>query len=140
MSLHDQLREAIEERKRIAEASTPGPWEAQTPHVYMNGRSQARVAPPGKPQIFSGVVDGLTHQHIALNDPTRIIRACERDLKVLRRHLPAQFTGHTAEKFGSGLWCSNCRGLRHLPGRRVDEDEWPCDDVRDLADEYGIKP
>lgn len=42
--------DAIRERERRA---TPGPWDWQTVHPYMDGSVQGRIAPRGKPAIVA---------------------------------------------------------------------------------------
>jgi hypothetical protein len=68
----------------------------------------------------------LDAKHIALNDPATVIRHCERDLRVLERHVPVHIGGPAACKHA---W--------------VDSDGWiedyPCDDLRDLATAYGME-
>lgn len=71
---------------------------------------------------------------IAANSPAFVIRQCERDLKVLERHAPS-----SAERFDPDdpVRCSGCT---HQPAAQPQPcwNDWPCDEVRDLADAYQI--
>jgi len=60
----------------------------------------------------------LVAAHIAANDPATVIRMCERDLKVLKRH-----------QYDDGGYCSGCG---------TDVDPLPCPEVRDLAEAYEV--
>lgn len=62
--------------------------------------------------------------------PAHLLRRCAADRKILARHTKTA-----------------CRGLHgdtpHRPecfDCRRDGDEWPCADLRDLADGYGVTP
>ena len=46
----------IEAIKARADAATPGPWEWQVVHPFMNGDVQVRIAPLGKPKVCDGVM------------------------------------------------------------------------------------
>jgi hypothetical protein len=96
-------------------------------------KALAEAALSSWPSIV-GVVEGdppfvapdLVVEHIGANDPAFVIRACERDLKVLQRHAPPE------QDDGPIRWTScrapNCRS--NAP--------WPCDEIRELAPVYGI--
>lgn len=62
--------------------------------------------------------------HILANAPDAVIRHCERDLKILARH-------NLCEDYepGDEMYCDGCRGY---------DPPWPCEQIRDLAEAYGI--
>lgn len=61
-------------------------------------------------------------QFIEAEDPTFVLRQCARDLRVLERHV---------EAWGACVGC----GFDSQEERR---EEWPCPEIRDLADVYAI--
>lgn len=64
--------------------------------------------------------------HIVLNDPAAVLRRCAADRRVLERHrTPAAVPIEDPGPYT----CVACAGLA----------VWPCDDIRDLADRYGIE-
>lgn len=70
-------------------------------------------------------------RHIATNDPAFVIRACERDLRVLRRHSPEPNPSSFEDK-------PRCAGCTHYP---LDSpwpcfNDWPCDEITDMAGVY----
>lgn len=144
--LYSRLLAAVQARKALAEAATPGPW--WTRYGGEQGYIYASQA-----QRLVAVVDGEhadnapapNSRHIAANDPAFVIRACERDLKVLQRHrptspvlldmafIPAEIAKHLAE-----VMEPMCAGHGHHvivdPGAT-----WPCREIRDMAPVYGIE-
>jgi len=146
-TLHDRIRAAVEERKRVAEAATPGPWYwdqegewgDRGPRLSSSGKQERYESPLGSgqwheydPSVVSGFgydawglnVDDADAAHIALNDPARIIRDCERDLRVLERHKPSP----DPEDDGVCEWCMDYHDQYPT---------YPCDEIRELRDEYG---
>lgn len=125
MSLYERLLAAVAERRRLAQEATPGPWTVNEGDDYHcvehlgDGHSVAEVQPcddhPGR------VAPDATF--IAANDPARILRACDRDAKVLQRHAPKK-------PLGNWIGCIFCDDER--------AEAWPCDDARDLAEEYDV--
>jgi hypothetical protein len=69
---------------------------------------------------------GALSQFWQTNDPTRIVKDCERDLAVIERH------AELPDSWGSCAWCiaADPRGPA-LVG-------YPCPDLRDLAVAYGL--
>lgn len=57
--------------------------------------------------------------HIAHHDPAAVLRRCQADKRVLKRHTPFLLTRERLE-------CAHCAEAS------------PCADLRDLADQYGI--
>ena len=132
--LHDRIRAAIEarrERARAAATDSAAEWyryeryvEAKHPH----------------PQIFDAdeepvlwlAMDGTqaVMDHIAAEDPAAVLRHVARDLKVLERHKQV-----VAEGWGKdALVCEST--WMASDGWPID---WPCDDIRDLAEAYGVE-
>lgn len=103
--LHDQLEAAIKERLAVAQAAL-AVWPE--PDFYAS-----------RPQWFA---------HINANGPDRVIRDCERDLKVLMRHGPARRLGGTHEICAHD-WADSDGWLSM----------WPCAEIADLAEAYGIE-
>lgn len=78
-----------------------------------------------------GVAEG---RHIVRNDPARVLRRVARDRKLLARHKPDSYVGIRC--------CSNCRQDHTILGDHDNNAQlvwWPCDDVRDLAEDYEIE-
>jgi hypothetical protein len=122
-TLHERLQEAVNERLRIAEAATPGPWES-------HGSSYYRIAPIGKPQVLAAFMRSTDAEHIAANDPARIIRECQRDLRVLERHAPILTKPMPSLV---PLMCSyDWSDGDGWPTK------WPCEEIKDLAEAYQI--
>ena len=105
--LHTRLHSAIEERLALAE-----------------------LAGRGWPSII-GIVEGdppfvapdQISEHIALNDPDFVIRACRADLDRLERHTPQQY-----------------EGLRFCPGcPSEDRFHQPCPEVRSMAEVWEVE-
>jgi hypothetical protein len=81
----------LEAIKARADAATPGPWDVQTPHVHMDGTTQVRVAPIGKPKIFVDTMSQLDAEFIAharADVPALLARIAE--LEAERRRSPAE--------------------------------------------------
>lgn len=77
-------------------------------------------------QIYVKTSDPDLVGHIVHNDPKRVLRRVVRDRKLLARHVSMQTSG--------GDCCQDCSWLS-LGIYEI----WPCPDVRDLAEEYGIE-
>lgn len=58
---------------------------------------------------------------VSVADPATVVRHCERDLAVLRRHA------------ATGRVCDRCSNDWHTA-------RWPCPEILDLAAAYGIDP
>jgi uncharacterized protein DUF6221 len=105
-TLHERLQEAVNERLRIAEEATPE-WDA--------------------PVTLAIVTSGLPFEvisHAGANVPARIIRDCQRDLRVLERHAPTSLDEVTVTP--RPAWCLPCC------------EHHPCPEIRDLAEAYQI--
>lgn len=149
-TLHSRLRAAIEEKLAIARAAAvlkPGVWIALTTHdgLEFTGHSHVRAeeTTPEKSTsrpVAYNIADQLTltrtafnakpeptpakvASHIAAHGPAWAIRQHEAALRVLNRH-QAIFMNPPAA-------CQECSAQ----GGDID---WPCVDVRDLADAYGV--
>jgi hypothetical protein len=112
-NLHERLQEAVNERLRIAEAATPGPW------VYDSGLGMVVLIhnKDSLSVVASASVEDAAY--IAANGPDRTIRECQRDLRVLERHV---HRGH----YASIQQCAVCK----VP--------LPCPELLDLAEVYEI--
>lgn len=128
--LHEQLREAIRERQQRALAATPGPWTmrdgwgpAESDGLMRARRiaddQHATVIEPGDDVDLIGRREDF--EYIALESPVAVLRHCERDLKVLQRH----GVSYLCDDCGDPM-CAECG-------------HGPCDEIRDLADAYGIE-
>jgi hypothetical protein len=69
-------------------------------------------SPPGPTAILDGRAAAA---HIALHDPSSVLRRCAADRRVFERHGKPD------------TWCAFC------------DNPWPCEDFRDLADRYGLE-
>ncbi len=122
-----RVRAAITETMRIAWEATPGPWVVH----WQYGEVGVDIEPADRigryvvcPDPAAGLVEADA-RHIALHNPKDIIRRCEADLRTLARHAP---DGPVVidERGDPVVWCLYC-------GRT-----WPCPDVLDRADVYGV--
>jgi len=135
--LHESIKAAVEQRLAVAQAATPGPWRLiwRNQDLALLGRDHANadvmssvaewaygIRPWVQADIDDCDIDDATF--IAANDPDRIIRDCQRDLKVLARHAPMSPVGRY-------VGCADCYDDS---GSR----SWPCDEIRDLAEAYDI--
>lgn len=71
-------------------------------------------------RMTAGALGPDAAEHIAAHDPAAVLRHCERDLKVLGRHY--RMPQHPTR------WCRWCLDA-----------PWPCVEIRDLAEAYGIE-
>lgn len=116
--LDTKLREAINGAAELANACThksfvsPGPWYADHRAVFDRAGNR-RIADTGG-AIFA--------MHIAENGPPEILRRVAADRRVLDRHV--QMSGG---------------GCRYCCTSPLDDTWWPCPDLVDLADRYGIE-
>lgn len=129
MTLHERLEAAIRERLAVAQAAGGQAWKTSMVSLYMNGNEDGAIRPvSGGPFVIQGRFVGGIATHVVANDPARIIRDCERDLKVLARHQPA---------YEGSRECGHCE----LGGSDDIGDAnrpWPCPEITDLADAYAI--
>jgi len=86
VTLHERIEAAVRERMAVAQAASPGPWRLDPDFDDVFAVDDERCA---EAYALTGRQQRATAAHIAANDPARILRDCERDLKVLERHAPA---------------------------------------------------
>jgi hypothetical protein len=126
--LHERLKAAVDARLEMARAVTVGHSWAAEPVVLDNPQFGHGIVARSDDGGVQHIADSFSPQeaaHIAANDPTTVIRHCERDLAVLERHRPV------------GYGCLTCRtgnGATRPPNERC------CDEVIDMAAAYGVKP
>jgi len=112
-NIHTQLVAKVNEQLELAKAA------------------HQRDLKPGWWNNGSGVV-GLRREvnaFLATNDPATVIRHCERDLRVLSRHVD---TG--GEPYSDPGYCRGC----HADFQEEWAETWPCDEIRDLAYAHGV--
>lgn len=146
--MFEALKAAVEERMRLARAAKNNTGRWSWGHGFGDMCNDA-TCPFGElldeaeeDEDFAGTVLMQVHgydikepwegaAHIAANDPAFVIRACERDLKVLERHRRETFGDsdlpELLEVERDEPWCRVCRGSG-----------WPCAEIRDLAEVYRI--
>jgi len=135
MTLHEQIEAAIKDRLAVAQAAQPGPWMTgeTAPHLVDAVVYGQSTSWPGHITQACNVeyADGgmANARAIAANGPDRIIRDCQRDLKVLARHGPARRLGGVHEICAHD-WADSDGWLSM----------WPCAEIADLAESYGITP
>jgi hypothetical protein len=117
--LRERIQAAINERRALAEAATPGPWGNYgdgTHEVY-----PVRDYDNDGEWITPDVTRSADASHIAHNDPARILRDCTYAEKVLARHVEDHWGSDrlVSETTHCG-WCELAT--------------WPCPDVLDLAE------
>lgn len=124
-----RLTAAIDVTERVARlvASRNGhrPWSLA---------ASATIDPGGEDGIgdLFGVGDSRIAQHVVRHDPDNVLRGCAADRKILARH---------QEKTG----CRNLHGdgEPHRPDcfdcTYCDGQYWPCPDLLDLAERYGLE-
>jgi len=126
--LHERLTAAVEARLEVARAATPGPWAPDHPWLsdVVNSALLGAVADcsVGTGYRAQSLEDA---RHIAAHDPATVIRHCERDLRVLRRH-----------KVCHGLDPAYCPHPQFNACHRCAQNH-PCDEIRDLAEAYAVE-
>ena len=91
-------------------------------------------------------LNGIDAAFIAANDPAFVIRACERDLRVLGRHHatgsvlydPELIPPEMVERIAVML-APVCAG-HSSPGVLIGAPVWPCSEITDLATVYLERP
>ena len=114
--LHDRIRAAIEARRERAQAAQRivADWTALIDRLW-------------KMDVYAR---DSAWEVLEAENPATVLRHVDRDLKVLERHKEV-----VAEGWGHGalvcelIWMAS-------DGWPID---WPCDDIRDLAEAYGIE-
>src|SRR5690625_4702816 len=105
--------------RNIAEAATPGPWEATTSEVTMNDRSLWRIGDPHRPHVAQSVMRQADAEFFATFDPQRVLELLARLAAVEELHQPVETPG-----------CDNpaCCDTTPLCGKCVTP--WPCDTIK----------
>lgn len=125
----EQKALAVPEHLRADRWTHPGPWvmhggesrsEDEVALVRMTGRQAEAIA-----------------EHIALNDPAAVLRRCAADKRVLERHNKPE----PMDPFQVRVWrfevkCGHCSWTCYTDCE--DMVKFPCPDLVDLADRYGI--
>lgn len=120
MTLHSRLQDAITARLELAKAATP--WQGEIEIRYGDFGWYVYGTPGGE---FEDTEQGKTDARFyAANDPSFVIRACERDLRVLERHALSDDMSD--------------RILRQCPRCYRCEQLAPCEEIRDLATVWSI--
>lgn len=126
MQLHDRLRAAVEERLKLARRVVPDNGTAEWQIVRdEHGYLHPAVSDMNGIRMANGA--DRTLDFFAANDPAFVIRACERDLRVLERH-PS---------------CDDCDPMSpmdwmHPAACHRCASPWPCEPIRDLAFVYAV--
>jgi len=143
MTLHDRIREVVEERLRIARAANPSPWRRFTDRPHLDPNT---IFGDGSPRGFDKLrnVCSLDYswerdanaEHIVANDPSDVILSAEHALGMLIRHQPAVLRPDTR----GGKWydartvCSTCSPPLSSLG-----DMWPCPEILALATRWRVE-
>lgn len=127
--LADFLRARYAERRAIAEAATPGPWEGVVDR-HQRGQIDASVwADSISCYITEKITSGGRHEadahHIAANDPAHVIADLDAKLAIVNRH--------TACGTGNGYCDDGGHGWDDLEGGG-------CADLADLARPFAGHP
>lgn len=136
--LLQKLEAAIAETERIAREAGGGEW------VHMDlGRHPTSIWDETHRRPVAGMATAPpAGEHIAHNDPKRVLRRVARDRKLLERHSPGPKVQRGVAR-QEVQQCEYCASLCHSrSGLMCDEPAdavWPCDDVRDLAEDYEIE-
>lgn len=132
--LHTRIAAAIDRAEQVArdviDAIGDSPWVVEylpTTQRITNARAYVIAETHvGSPLPGNRALWAPEPEHIALNDPAAVLRRCAADRRVLERHqhytIPAGYDGAGMPN------CNRCNGY-----------EWPCDEIEDLADRYGIE-
>ncbi|MFJ5984354.1 DUF6221 family protein [Lentzea sp. NPDC092896] len=86
----------------------------------------------GSGYVAAGPYDYMSRelrQHIAHHDPASVLRRCEVDRRTVERHSTITDAVFSTSPGKPGVWLPKC----FYCNRRA-----PCDDLRDMADRYGI--
>lgn len=127
--LHGWITQQIDTMETVASAATPGPWITPD-HDDQVGMLEVRTA--HEADIMIGYVADVATadaHHIALHDPTTVLRRCAADRKILEVHAPQ-----------GGDWephaCLGC-GTDSEFGVLVDHTN-DCETLHALAEGYGL--
>jgi hypothetical protein len=127
--LTSRITAALDEQQRLAEAATPGPWEARSYVVAGPRRAGVALA------LSIGDREVSDAAFIAANDPASVLRRVAAQRRVLERHQPEEY-GEATEFEGVTLpalvACGRCQdNFDQYP-------VYPCDEIKDLADALGV--
>jgi hypothetical protein len=133
--LLEKLEAALAQTEQIArDALDDARWEARwVDREYMEYEPLV-----GYRDELGTVATGMRAEqaiHMAHNDPKRVLRRVARDRKLIARHRPVEMA------FGN-VRCFHCRDDHTEFGEYDNVAQpvwWPCDDVRDLAEDYEIE-
>lgn len=134
MTLHDRIREVVEERLRIARAAAAG----HTGTWKNNGFGDSwLITDDGDVVVYDeGSPTEAQADHIAANDPSDAILSAEHALGLLVRHQPAVLRPDTCggKWYESRTVCSTCS-----PPLSSLEDMWPCPEILALATRWRVE-
>lgn len=132
--LVEQILAAITATERDAQDASPrgARWSRAEPKLvpWGNMPDDAVIIAGGKPVIRLNEEYGgsLAADHIIRHDPDAVLRRCATDRETVARHLLRHARGLHAPR--TCAWC-------HRDDRPV---SFPCPDLRDIADRYGVQP
>jgi hypothetical protein len=128
--LRDRIRAEIERRQAVAQAAMPGPWRFNVYGIEFEAWSIAAHSVVGRCFEVVGQPRRQTAEHIALHDPADALRRYAAALRVLDRHQTC---------VAHGVVRADGPEIRHAPQcHRCGSVDWPCVEVRDLADSLGV--
>lgn len=153
--LHSRLKAAVEERLAVARAAGGRSWLVVDVPPFTDPLLLAQDGDGDTLTTLGTVdVDMPARSHLSANDPARIIRDCERDLRALERHRPKWETVQwwDAPTVGEADVCATCGNREPVewelgygnygvkPEGWVDSYVlWPCNEILDLATAYEIE-
>lgn len=129
--LRDRITAAINHAEQTAQAvekTWPGPWTSTRTGWVLDAQGDQ----------VDGVSVDLARQMIA-NSPAAVLRRCAADRRVLDRHR-SDSAVESSREFWACVACSieiECNSDRSCT--HYDTIPWPCPDICDLADRYGIE-
>lgn len=132
------IRERLDEIELAANDATPGSWVAEPCSRSLPGEKPwpADYVSRGPMRERFDAGSAFDAAHIALHDPSSVLRRVQADRRVLQRHRPIRDLEDTE------TICARCSGasfdLGVLVGHYSPVTRWPCGDFRDLADGLGI--
>lgn len=136
--LTSRITEALDQAERLARAATPGPWVTPGPDTIgqwmIYGEewcvAEANVVEHGLPNLGpppDARQADANAAFIAANNPLAVLRSVAADRRVLERHAPKVRGSHVR----LCAWCCE-------PSDAFPEVEWPCEEIRDLADRWAV--
>jgi hypothetical protein len=124
-NLASRILAAIEETEQLARAATSGPWTVDPDRG-----------------VFAGVLDRdwvagtdrVDAEHITRHDPDAVLRRCEADRRTVQCHQPTEDRSGWLPDGSYGPISPACTAC----GSEDYAEPWPCLDLFDRADAYGI--